>query len=71
MTRKQAEKEYKAALAAWNKAQDVSEAAFAAANARLTIARKNLVAAEIATPTRKEIKRHCELLRLGNRGLDA
>ena len=70
MDRQQAEKEYKAALAAWNKAQDVSEAAFDAANTKLTAARKNLVSAELAAPTQKEINQHGRLLHIRNRGLD-
>lgn len=71
MTRKQAETEYKKALAEWNTAANGnSEESFLSADAKLTEARRNLVAAEIAEPTYKETKKQNELLKLRNRGYD-
>jgi len=70
MSRLDAEKAYKKALADWNKSQFISEEAFNAADAALYIARKNLVDTEIKQPTYKEIKKQNEVLRLRNRGLD-
>lgn len=69
--RTQAEKNYKAALATWNKlASGTDLAAWEKADAVLTLARKELIAAENAYPTYAERKRENNRLRLGNRGLE-
>lgn len=69
--RKQLEKDYKAALAVWNKlALGNDLAAWEQADLALNICRKNLVESELSSPTLKEIKQRNNLLRLRNRGLD-
>lgn len=71
MTRKQAEIKYKMALNAERAAQDQpDESIWVAANDALTTARAELVEAEIAEPTKAEIKKRDRLLMLRNRGLD-
>lgn len=71
-TRTQAAKIYNAALAACRKAeQENNEQAWLQADATLTEARKNLVAAEIAFPTYAETAKASRILMLRNRGLDA
>ena len=69
-TRRQAEVEYKKALAATNAALKISESAWIEADAKLTVARRNLVEMEIAHPTAKETAKQNRLLYLRNRGLD-
>lgn len=69
-TRRQAERKYQAALSAVRAAEDVSEAAWMKAKAELDKARRDLISAEEAYPTSKEVKREANILRLRNRGLD-
>jgi hypothetical protein len=68
--RQHAERNYKAALAAVRAAEDVSETAWVAAKADLDKARRDLISAEEAFPTSKEVRRAANVLRLRNRGLD-
>jgi len=76
--RKDAERQYQAALKAARTAEDTycdlkdaaSEQAWEAANANLNLARQALLAAEEAFPTARESKRVANILRLRNRGLE-
>lgn len=79
MNRKELQKQYDAALAQVNKLElcsptDMSEAefelAYNAANLKLDMARKALVEAEIAQPTKSEMKKESHRLYLRSRGLD-
>jgi len=69
--RVEAEKAYKAALAAVKKAELGTDlAAYGAADAKLSIARTAAIAAGNAYPTRDEVRRSSEYRRLRNRGYD-
>lgn len=69
--RKTAKQRYDAALAAVRAAESGTDAAaYDAAEAALAVARSVLVAAELANPTKAEIKKRERSLYLRNRGID-
>lgn len=71
MERAQAQREYNAALEAVRLAENgASESAYDSAITALDSARRNLVEAEIAQPTKKESVKRSNFLRLANRGMD-
>lgn len=69
-SRRQAEVNYKAALKNLKAAESIGEAAWLAADEALTVARRELVAAEIAQPTGRETTKANRILMTRNRGLE-
>ena len=71
MTRQEISAKYQAALDAVLAAElGDSDEVYAAAASALDAARAELIEAELKYPTRKEVKRKAEYLRLANRGVD-
>lgn len=70
ISRRQAEVNYKAALKNLKAAELIGEAAWLAADEVLTVARCELVAAEIAEPTGHEAVKANRILVTRNRGLE-
>lgn len=70
ISRRQAEANYKAALNNLAAAEAIGETVWLAADEALAIARRELVAAEIAEPTARETARANRILATRNRGLE-